>query len=68
MATPEPDLTRLTSPQRFRWRICARAYREALDADLDRMPPEAAMLLDRTRSALGDMLRLMVENPGNEDT
>jgi hypothetical protein len=63
MATPEPNLSRLTPSQRLRWRVCARAYGEALNLDLDQFPAETAMLLDRTRSALGDMLRLAGEIP-----
>ena len=62
MATPEPDLSRLSPSQRFRWLNARDACADARRVDPERIPPDVAMMIDRTRAALADMLRLTLED------
>lgn len=64
MNDAEPDLSRLTPAQRFRWRVSAANYDDALAIDATKLEPEVALIFDRTRSSLGDMIRLMTEHHG----
>lgn len=67
MNAARPDLSNLTPAQRLHWHVSDGVLSEALKFDATQLPPQAAMIFDRMRNALADALKLMAEQPSQEE-